>query len=180
VDWLQFVAAMTGHVVSLAWPAALAFSLWLFRDKIRELLPGSRFKKGDLEVVLGKAERVAAQLPPIENGVDDENEKSEELDRFLEVAKISPRGAVLELRSDLEAAVLRSAKMHADYDSPPTTVETFSDAVGYLRQQDYIGAATSRLLGDLRSIGNSVAHGGAVDVEEAIRYRHLANKAMAR
>jgi hypothetical protein len=172
---------MTGHIVSLVWPGVLAFLVWLFRDKIRELLPGSRFKKGDLEIVLGRAEEVAAKLPPVENGVEHEMEtSSEEFNRFLGMAKISPRGAVLELRSDLEAAVIRAAKLHAEYESPPATVETFIDADRYLREHGYVGPATSRLLGDLRSIGNSVAHGGAADLEEAIRYRQLTIKAMAR
>jgi hypothetical protein len=35
MDGYQFIAAILQSVVSLAWPAAVFGSVWLFRDKLR-------------------------------------------------------------------------------------------------------------------------------------------------
>jgi len=180
MDWLQFTSTMTGHIVSLAWPSVVLIGIWAFKEKLVEILPGSRFKKGDMEVELGKAEKVAARVPAIEDGAEEVVKAADEYDLFMRMAKLSPRGAVLELRNDLEATVIEAANMHGQYDSPAHTVGTFGDAIEYLRDREQIGSATSRLLWELQSIGNSVAHGSIVDADEALRYRQLAYKAMAR
>ena len=66
MDGYQFIAAILQSVVSLAWPAAIFGSVWLFRDKLRTLLPLLRMKYKDLDVSfrLDEAEKEAAKIPP--------------------------------------------------------------------------------------------------------------------
>jgi hypothetical protein len=97
MDGYQFIAIFQS-VVSLAWPAAVFGSVWLFRDKLRTLLPLLRMKYKDLDLSfrLDEAEREAAKIPPTPPSPDLEP-TPEEKTRFERLARISPRAADLPL-----------------------------------------------------------------------------------
>src|SRR5882757_545617 len=106
MDGYQFTAAMFQSVVSLAWPASVVAAVWLFREKLTQLLPFLRLKHKETEVSfrLDQAEKEAAKLPPPAPSPDLER-TPEEKSKFEQVAEISPRAAILEARAELEDVV---------------------------------------------------------------------------
>jgi hypothetical protein len=179
MDGYQFSAAIFQSLVSLAWPAAFVVAVWLFREKLSELLPQLRAKYKDVEISfkLDQAEKEAAQLPPPE---EPSEPTPEEETRFNQLANVSPRAAILEIRRELEYAVWNIAVLHGLVD--PTKPTSLLVATRALRNKGLIGPQLSALLDDLRNIGNNAAHGGPEVVftkEEAERYRALAARVMA-
>lgn len=174
MDGYQFIADILKSVVSLAWPTAFVIGVWLFREKLTELMPLLRLKYKDLDVSfrLEQAEKDAMQLPtPAEPSSQPTPEESS---RFEQLANISPRAAILEMRSDLEAA-MRLAYRMAD---PKNSYKNASLQVMIrtLRNYNCIDEKTAGVLDDLRAIGNRAAHetsAGAFTVEDAMRFGSL-------
>jgi hypothetical protein len=176
MDWLQFISSIVQSIVSLAWPAAFVAAVWLFREKLTELLPQLRAKYKDVEISfkLDQAEKEAAQLPPPE---EPSEPTPEEETRFEQLANVSPRAAIQEVRRELEFAVSNAAVRHRLSKRPTGLLM----ATRELRNKGIIGPQLSALLDDLRTIGNNAAHGGpevAFTKEEAERFRALAVRAM--
>jgi hypothetical protein len=176
MDGYQFIAALFHSLVSLAWPAAVFGSVWLFRDKLRALLPLLRmkYKEFDVSFRLDEAEKEAAKIPPTPPSPDLEP-TPEERTRFEQLAKISPRAAIVEIRSELEEAVKGVLQRRGRFlDKPVTTLA----ATRILRGEKVIDEATSALLDDLRVIGNDAVHNGNREftMDEALRVRKLADQ----
>jgi hypothetical protein len=111
------------------------------------LMPHLRLKYKDLDVSfrLDKAEEAASQLPPAAQASDQPT--PEERSRFEQLARISPRAAILEMRSDLEEA-LRSPYRMSD------PVNAYNGAnlqvmIRALRKNSYIDEKTAGILDDL-------------------------------
>jgi len=177
--------ALTAEIVkaiaSLAWPAAIFGAVYLFRQKLAELLPLFRARYKDFEVSfrLDKAEQEAASLPPAPD-VPDAQPTPEEKSRFEQLADISPRAAILELRSELEEAVSQLVERHMTYaGKAPLTLLT---GTRLLRANELIDAKTSALLDDLRVIGNQAAHSNntVFTKQDAMRFRALADEIVPR
>src|SRR6185312_8874221 len=96
MDGYQFTAAIFQSIVSLAWPAALVAAVWIFKDKITELLPLLRFKYKDFDVSfrLDEAEKEAEALP--DQALSEPT--PEEADKFALLVGISPRAAIMDRR----------------------------------------------------------------------------------
>jgi hypothetical protein len=160
-------------LVSLAWPAAFVVAVWLFRDKLIELMPLLRFKYKDFDVSfrLDQAEKDAEQLPPAETA---SLPTPEESSRFEQIARVSPRAAILEMRSDLEEALVgpyRSSDPENAYRNA-----SFQVMIRNLRRAQVIDERTFGVLDDLRAIGNRAAHASSADTftyEDAMRFRTL-------
>jgi hypothetical protein len=105
------VAVIIQSIFSLAWPVALVIVVFLFRRELRKILPALRVKYGDLEVSmrLDKAEEAAAALPEPPEEVAEARPTPEEVDRFEQIADLSPRAAILEERANLKEAVIARA-----------------------------------------------------------------------
>jgi hypothetical protein len=157
MDWLQFISSIVQSLVSLAWPAAFVIAVWLFREKLTELLLQLRAKYKDVEISfkLEQAEREAAQLPPPE---EPSQPTPEEETRFNQLASVSPRAAIQEVRRELEYAVWNAAVQNGlGISDKPASMLMMTRA---LRNKGIIGPQLSILLDDLRTIGNNAAHGG--------------------
>jgi hypothetical protein len=61
MDERQLIAEIAKALTSLAWPAVVAWAVWLFRDELVRLLPRMRFKYKDagIDFRLMQAERDA-------------------------------------------------------------------------------------------------------------------------
>lgn len=177
MDGYQLLAAL---VDSLVWPATMLGSIFIFRKKLIELLPRLQLKYKDTEAKfrLEQAEKDAAALPPPKN-IPEEEPTPEEKSRFEKIAEISPRAAVLEVRTDIEEAVQSLAKS-ANLLTP--RVQSTVVLTRLLRNKDVIGRKTSALLDDLRVIGNNAAHNLQIEysLEEALLFRELANIVLAK
>jgi Domain of unknown function (DUF4145) len=106
----------------------------------------------------------------------------EEKTRFEQIAEVSPRAAILDLRRELEQAVIAAAGRHGLQGSPSKQL-TLTTATRLLRNHGIIDAHTSALLNDLRSIGNAAAHGEDdfnLSKDAALRFRKLADQVITR
>jgi Domain of unknown function (DUF4145) len=98
--------------------------------------------------------------------------------RVRRIAELSPRAAILEVRSELEdalRAVIQSAKL------PTPQAMSMAPLTRLLRKEEIIDAQTSALLDDLRVIGNNAAHRPDTQFtkDDALRYRSLADQAIS-
>lgn len=175
MDGYQFIAAL---VESMAWPAAILGSVFMFRQKLIELLPRLQFKFKDLEANfrLDQAEKDAAALPPPPL-TPETLPTPEEKSRFEQIAEISPRAAMLEVRTDVEEAV-RTLADSAGLLTP--RVQSTLGLTRLLRSKEIIDHQTSALLDDLRVVGNNAAHDAQAQfsIEDAKRFRALADRAI--
>ena len=115
MDWLEFIAAMTG---SLAWPIVAALFAFLFRGAIRDALDSTggrrlkRLKAGPLEAewddkVAEAIAEVAASPeadPPAPPAIVDRPALT---GRLADVAQREPRAAVLAAYAEIEQALRR-------------------------------------------------------------------------
>jgi hypothetical protein len=176
MDGYQLLASILQSITSLAWPAALFGSVWLFREKLTDLLPFLRVKHKEWEVSfrLDQAEKEAATLPS-SPAAPEAIPTPEEQSKFEQIAEISPRAAILEVRSDIEEAVGSVAKSTGLL---TPKVQSLLGLTRFLRSREVIDRQTSALLDDLRVLGNNAAHSPDTGFtkEEALRYRSLANQ----
>jgi Domain of unknown function (DUF4145) len=175
------IASIVQSVASLAWPAAFAFAVWIFRRKLVELLPFFRLKHKDWEVSfkLERAEKEAAELPKPDAEVRVAVPTPEEQKRFLELAEISPQAAIVEVRRELEQALWEAASRARVLEAKRTSMLTLTRV---LRDIGAIDKHTSALLDELRNLGNSAVHYSTSNftVSDAIKYRNLADQAIER
>lgn len=170
----QFIASIVQSLVSLGWPLAFGFAVWLFRRELAAMIPRMRVKYKDFDVSfrLEEAEKTAKALPPpTPDAIAPPT--PEEKDRFDRIAEASPRAAILELRNELETIVLNFARTQGVKLSPLHTNTTFVARV--LRQDGKLDSQTSLLFDDLRVIGNAAAHDTEREftAEDARRFKSL-------
>ncbi|MEY9360914.1 hypothetical protein ABH994_003635 [Bradyrhizobium yuanmingense] len=177
MDKLQFTADLIKSIVSLGWPAAFVAAVWLFREKLTELMPLLRLRYKDLDVSfrLDQAEKDASQLPTVSESPSQPT--PEEKSRFEKLVQVSPRAAILEMRSDLEEALNAAYRM-----SDPKNAykgASMQVMIRTLRQNNNIDEKTAGVLDDLRAIGNRAAHPTSADVftaQDAERFRDLVRR----
>jgi hypothetical protein len=178
VDGYTFIAeivkAITSMIAAFALPAALVVCVWLFKEKLGMLLLMFRVRHKDWEASFrwDKAEAETRRLPntPFD---PDAQATPEEKGRFEQMARISPRGAILEVGAQIEEAVRSYASAHgfANYS------RRYALLIRLLRSNKLIDANTSALLDDLRNIGNAAAQNLSDPTEvEAIRYKKMADQ----
>jgi hypothetical protein len=180
MDGYQFIAAIFQSLISLAWPAALVACVWLFRERLNTLLPLLRMKYKDFDMSfrLEQAEKEAAQIPPSPPSPDLEP-TPEEKTRFEQLAEISPRSAIIEIRGELEEALKNVLQRRGKFLDRPTTMMS---GTRILRGEKLIDATTSALLDDLRAIGNEATHNREREFtkDDAMRIRRLADQVTQR
>jgi hypothetical protein len=174
MDGYQFTAAILQSVVSLGWPLAFVGAVFLFREQLRGLLPLLRVEHKDWKASFGRAEHEVASLPPM---TSETQPTPEEKERFEQLAILSPRAAISELRIELEQAV---QKLLERYGGSPDKPQTLLTATRILRSKKLIDNHTSALLDDLRSIANNAAHNTNMELtkEDAMRFKRLADQAI--
>jgi hypothetical protein len=174
-------AVIIQSIASLAWPFAFVVAVWLFREKLAELLPKFYVKHKDWEASfrLDKAEAEAAALPPGPAARPEALPTPEENTRFEEMVRLSPQAAILELRADLEVA-LRMAAVAQNLETSSSPLGMLA-ATRALRNKGLIDAHTSAILDDLRNVGNAAAHGAKdISAEDARRFKKLSDDVKAR
>ncbi|SDT59864.1 hypothetical protein SAMN05216496_5599 [Pseudomonas sp. Z003-0.4C(8344-21)] len=104
MDWMQFVSAM---VSALAWPAAVVTVVCLLKNPILGLIPKIRsFKYGELHVDLTEELKAVQESLPDKPQLPPSDEKAPQpIPVALQLAAVSPRGAILHSWLQVEAAV---------------------------------------------------------------------------
>jgi hypothetical protein len=154
------------------------FVLILFRQKLIELLPWLELDIKGLKIRFRSAEEEAVKISLAQPALIESSATPEETSKFDEIAKLSPRVAVLELAYELEEAVRGFAGVRGIDRNTRTT--TLRGLIRLLRSNNLIDQQTSALLDDLNAIGNTAKHGHEADLskEDAVRFRNLAQIAI--
>jgi hypothetical protein len=156
MDTLTFVVEMTK---ALGWPCAALVIVLVFRRPLLELLTLVRkVKYKDVEVELAKKEISEARELTTSKG----NEKFDvlsfmELEHFRQLADISPRAAITEAWSRLEAAVYQAAQAAGMEAARPSGV-SFSSVLAALKTSGAIDANGLRIIEKMRAIRNKAVH----------------------
>jgi uncharacterized protein DUF4145 len=170
------VAAIIQSIASLGWPVVAIAGLWIYRDALVNVLPLLKVKHKDWEASfrLDRAEEEAAKLPR-PPATAETTPTPEEKSRFEQIARLSPRGAILEVRANLEEAVRSFASAVGVSNISPYM--SYAGLIRTLREHELIDQNTSALLDDLRAIGNAAAHNQSHPTEEdALRFQSLADR----
>lgn len=178
MNYLDFFASIFSSITSLAWPAALVASVWIFRKEIRPLLPRMRLKHKDTEFSfrLEEAEKVVDQLPA--PTVDSAPATPEEINNFERLARASPRSALLEMRREIEDFLRTYVEAYFGEVSPK--MRSPRQNLRRLREHKAINSTAAALLDDVLALGNVAAHDSSAvfTYEDAIRYRSLVDHAI--
>lgn len=155
MDTLTFIVEMTK---ALGWPCAALVIVLVFRRPLLELLTLVRkVKYKDVEVELAKKEIFEARELATSKGSEKYDVLSiMELEHFKQLADISPRAAITEAWSRLEAAVYKAAQA-AGIEARPFGV-SFSSVLAALKASGAIDANGLRIIEKMRAIRNKAVH----------------------
>ena len=176
MDNMTFVAEMTR---ALAWPVTILLALLLLRRPLADLIPLlQRLRYKDLELDFGKrvqelAQEVKKELP----GAKDVTAARARAKPMVELAKNSPRAAVLEAWLQVEEAASEAAKRHGlkltdrERRSPGTLEESLVEA-------KILDKNKQGIFGRLRRLRNAAAHAADfdLDTDSAIIYAASAER----
>lgn len=180
MTWLQFFASIVQSLASLAWPAAVVASVWIFRNDIRPLLPRFRVKHKDTEVSfrLEEAEKIVEQLPAPSTELP--LAPPEEVSNFEKIARLSPRAALLEMRREVEDTLRKEVDQRKRPWQKPQSPQSSRQLLRLLRASNAIDPTAANLFEDALAIGNIAAHDESVSFtfEDAMRYRSVVDHAM--
>ncbi|MEZ8073415.1 hypothetical protein ACED48_20310, partial [Vibrio sp. 5S239] len=106
------------HIVeiikALAWPVAVVWLGYLFRNEVRGLMGRlTALKHGDTEIsfnrALEKAEQQASEIPQTEEVIHESTaEELSQKEQLYRLAEISPRAAIVEAWTLIETAAVKS------------------------------------------------------------------------
>ena len=172
MDWKQFIASL---VSSLAWPALLAFFLWLIRERIGGLLsrlielhfPGGAKAVFAQELDRGRDALEKIELPTVRRART-RNSLPNKWWTTQEETKESPEWAIARAYTDIEALLNEAReKLHLSSRMPYTAV------IKALVQKEYVESGALELFESLRRARNAVVHAPAreVTVGEAVEYQ---------
>lgn len=172
MDSFEFILGITD---SLAWPVTVILIVFLLRSDIGAVLRKvKRLKHKDTEVdferELEVALETAASDSTLAEPLDDGSEMSE-------LAKYSPRGAIIESWLQVEKALKVYAEKHGlEFDER----KPFRLGQGHAENSEYarLGNSTIETLKSLRFLRNQAVHMSDTDLDyqEAIEYQELARK----
>ncbi len=157
MDWLTFISQMTQ---ALAWPVSLAIVLLLYRESLLQLV--SRLvgvKMGDFEAtfasetrqveeIVAEAKKSLPPAPAIENA------------ELLELAKTSPRAAILEAWLRIERRLIELA---ASVGQESTKLPTLR-LISHLAEKQVINGYVADSLRGLAAMRNLAVHAGDFEV----------------
>jgi hypothetical protein len=170
-----FLADLITALASMAWPLVALVAVVLLRGEITGLLRGVRkLKAGGTEVefasTLDDAMRAAAGVES--DRASGMQERVGELEahyaRARQLARSSPRGAVVEAWIPIEGLVSELAARHGNGDHVRNRAQSLRNA---LRDSGPAGESTLALYDELRQLRNEAVHAGVTpDTVQAVRF----------
>lgn len=187
MDWLTFIATMTGH---LAWPIATIFVVIFFRKPIlAKLMDLKKLTMGDKSAEftegLEDATEKVVNLPEVEEKLalpspDLAEREISDQDQFDSALDASPSLAVLQSWLPIEEQLQKMARENG-YSADRTRSPTFT--IRQLVNDGTISAEVAEVLRELRNLRNIAVHsGGEPDIsrDDAIEYRALSDSTLQR
>lgn len=176
MDWLTFIAALTGH---LAWPLSVLAIFLVIRKPLAGLIPLLvRLKYKDLEIDFSRRlEEITAEVESLPQPEATALPRTAADDSLLALAETSPRAAILEARIRLESAAVSAARAR-NVTVPASQLRSPLQLVQLLEELDIIEARQAAVFHDLRGLRNSAAHATNFNpgVEVAKDYVRAANR----
>ncbi len=174
MDTLTFVAAV---IQALSWPITILLVVIILRKAILDLLPRlTNLKVGDVQLQFG------AELNALETGADAAGlpEMPSELawntSQVQDMARISPRGMVMDAWRDLEEN-MRDAARATGQPEP----KSLTGIIRLLQEAGTLGPNLVPLLSKLKGLHNMARHEQGVQVtpEQALEYTRLTQRIVA-
>tara|TARA_Y100000034_G_scaffold131201_2_gene191438 strand:- start:76 stop:681 length:606 start_codon:yes stop_codon:yes gene_type:complete len=170
-------------IEQVAWPIAIIWLGYMFRSEVRVLISRvSEFKYKDVQAKFDRelvgAEIQASSLPSSTTSNAVRGLEQLPYSKFIEIAEVSSRAAILEAWIELESSVFAASK------EAGIKVQNKYDAFHLIKQlyeQNRVPKETVNTFKSLRSLRNQAAHlpDFALDSDEATRYLDLALKVVA-
>lgn len=170
----DFTASIVQSIASLAWPAAMVWIVYLFREKLREILPLLRLKHNDTEVSfqLKEAADLAEALPAPPAGAPPE-EDVRPTERSVHLAEMSPRAAIIDAYAAVESEITKMANergMKINH-LPAHRIMTALSAA------NAVDSVSFRLFLDLHQVRNRAIHEQGsyeISLDDALKFQDLA------
>ncbi|QKT02808.1 hypothetical protein HUS23_02770 [Ectothiorhodospiraceae bacterium 2226] len=177
MDWLTFISQL---VKSLAWPIAVVVIAVVLREEVGRLLSKiTRIRHNDTEVEF--RHELAAAKKEAEKVLPDYKNTTYLKSQSSQLAKLSPRGAIIEAWLSIEGALLKYAERHGievKKDKPFTMRELHFHTLDY----GSLGKGVFEMLGRLRRTRNEAVHlsDAQIDEDSAQEYVELASRVIQR
>lgn len=175
----DLIASLFQSLTSLAWPAAAVVCVYLFREKLNEILPHLHFKHKETEISfrLAEAAKEAEELTAKEPALAAPAERLP--DRLLRLAEISPSAAIMEGWKDVEEAIKHVLinRLGPGHIGEKMGLIIPKKLLLQLQAEGEIDRETVNLFSDLLKIRNDVAHANdkpKPSFEDALQYYDLA------
>lgn len=167
MNWLEFISSL---VSSLAWPAVILFGVFLFKKPLSALIGRIRsIERGEDGNVKLSFEEVLSEIPaPKKEVVLDENSNIKQL------AKVSPKSAVLEAWIEIErAAREKLASLPIEVGDKQWLKR---DPISFFSYKSIFPPSVESDLQRLRFLRNQIVHATdqAIPEEDALRYVEIA------
>lgn len=178
MDRLVFISNL---VSALAWPLAAVTIASIFKGEITKLLGRiTHVKYGDSEIDFKEGVKRTSQeaektLPGIVSGNEAEKHK------LYELAKVSPRGAVIDAWLGVEAKLRRYATQNGIQQHEPS-IDLIRAVDWYSMERSTIGKGVIGMLYKLQSLRDEAVHlsDSSIDTATAIDYIDLAERVQNR
>lgn len=180
MDLLTFISEITD---SLVWPIVAVVALFLLKKPLSELIPLLRkLKWKDFEAEFGREieglrSRVNQALPEVPGVVPSEPTIGLIVQKFSQLAELSPRSVVLEAWKEVESEALQTAQRNEiplNYYRPLSPV-----VIGRaLTQGEILEENQLEIFNILRTLRNKVAHAEefAFSKDDALEYADMADR----
>ena len=174
MDWLTFIAELTK---ALAWPLSVLVIVILLRKPFSDLIPLlQRLKYKDLEIEFRKqVQEVRAEVnEELPSAHPSSALASQVIDSLKELARVSPRNAVIETWQKVEAAALEAAHKN-NVSLPFGEVASPLRVIRDLERAHVVDPSKMAIFHDLRALRNQAAHAPefALSTQAAIEYAEL-------
>ncbi len=167
MNTLEFISNL---ISAFAWPITVLIILVLLRHPLKRLVPLlERLKYKDFEISFRE------QLEAVRNSVESEGEKlsaSGDLNKIIEIAKISPRAAIQETWKELE--LLAEKKLSAI--DQKKTIKS-KKALQYFEYSKVFPHYVAETIRELRQLRNQAIHAAefSLTTDDAIEYAVISN-----
>jgi hypothetical protein len=174
MDTLSFVAAV---IQALSWPIAILLVVIILRKALLDLLPRlTNVKVGDVQLQFG-AELSALEASADAAGLPEMSPDSAwNAAQAQEMARLSPRGMVIDVWKDLEENMHDAARATGKPES-----KSLMGAIRVLQEAGALGPDMLPLLSKLKGLENLARHEQGIQVtpEQALEYTRLAQRIVA-
>jgi hypothetical protein len=180
MDLLTFVAEC---VKALAWPGSVLVIVLILRRPLTQLLPLlQRIKWKDFEAEFGEGLQEAKNSVQVVLAPEDTRllPAPEEQGRLAKLAELSPRAAILEAWTTLEAEAIQYARTHYEVGGLPPSME-LPHAMRTLQEASAFPVPLRQVFRDLRALRNQAAHAPefSLSAADAIEFVGLVGRLIA-